>query len=194
MALLSADALLMAYKTGAFAMAESRHDTGYALVNPERRAILPIKKFHVPRRLRSTVNSKKFQIRINSVFEAVIHNCASRQETWINDDIIDLFMQLHRKGDAHCIETWYQGKLAGGIYGLAIGGVFFGESMFSAQRDASKVALVHLVEHLDARGFILFDVQFTNPHLEQFGVQEIGYFHFMSFLQKAISLECQFYP
>ncbi len=194
MALLSADSLLMAYKSGAFVMSESRYDKGFSLIKPERRAILPIKKFHVPRRLRATVNSKKFTVKFNTVFNAVIHNCAARQETWINDDIIALFNQLHQRGDAHSIEIWYQGKLAGGIYGLALGGAFFGESMFSAKTDASKVALVHLVEHLNARGFILFDVQFANPHLQQFGVQEIGHFHFMSFLQKALSLECQFYP
>ncbi len=194
MTLLSADALLMAYKTGAFVMAESRHDKGFSIINPERRAILPIKKIHVPRRLRTTIQSRKFNIKFNTVFDAVISNCAARQETWINDDIINLFNQLHEQGHAHSIEAWHQGQLAGGIYGLAIGGVFFGESMFSAKRDASKVALVHLVEHLNARGFILFDVQATNPHLMQFGVQEIGYFHFMNFLQKAMALDCQFYP
>ncbi len=194
MALLSADSLLTAYKSGAFAMAESRYDKGFSLIKPERRAILPLKKFHLPRRLRATVNSKKFTVKFNTSFHSVIHNCASRHETWINEDIITLFNQLHQSGDAHSIEAWHQGQLAGGIYGLAVGGAFYGESMFSAKTDASKVALVHLIEHLNARGFILFDVQFVTPHLEQFGVQEIGHFHFMSFLQKALTLKCQFYP
>ena len=175
-------------------MAESRTDKGFSLVNPERRAILPIKKFHTPRRLQATVRAQKFTIKFNSVFGAVVLNCAARKETWINDDIIDLFCQLHEAGHAHSIEAWHEGKLAGGIYGLAIGGAFFGESMFSARRDASKVALVHLIQHLDARGFILFDTQFVNPHLQQFGVQEIGYGHFSHFLTKALTLPCQFYP
>ncbi len=194
MAFISAEVLLQAYKTGSFPMAEGRHDQGFSLINPERRGVLPIKQFHTPKRLQKTIASKKFNVKFNTVFFDVIHNCAARFETWINDDIIKLFCQLHESGYAHSVETWHEGRLAGGLYGIALGGVFFGESMFSAKRDASKVALAQLVLHLEARGYILFDVQFVNPHLLQFGVREIGYQHFQALLKLALTLDCQFYP
>ena len=194
MSLISADLLLQAYKTGSFPMAENRDDKGFALIQPEKRGILPLKRFHIPKRLQHTVASEKFTLKFNTVFYDVIHNCAARTETWINEDIIKLFIALHERGHAHSIEVWREGRLAGGIYGLAIGGVFFGESMFSAERDASKVALVHLVEHLKMRGYALFDVQFVNDHLKQFGVLEIGAGHFQTLLKQALALNCQFYP
>lgn len=168
-------------------MAEGRDDTELFWVDPEKRGIIPLKSFHIPRRLKKTVRSNTYSIRCDTCFEEVIRACADkrpgREETWINDEIIKLYVQLFKNGKAHSIETWQNNLLVGGLYGVAIGGAFFGESMFSQARDASKVALVHLVARLQQGGFKLLDTQFGTSHLAQFGVVEIhrsGYRHLLS--------------
>ena len=177
MVTITADIVLKAYAAGIFPMAEGRGDQHMFWVDPEMRGILPLEEFHLPRRLRRTVRAEKFEVRIDTAFAQVIERCASpapgRWNTWINREINDLFLELHERGHAHCVECWHQGELAGGLYGLALGGAFFGESMFSEQTDASKVALVHLVGRLKRTGFILLDSQFMTDHLQQFGGQEI---------------------
>ena len=166
--------LLEIYKQGFFPMAEHREDQDFEFYAPHTRALLPIKNLHIPKRLKRKMQHVAYDMRIDTSFEHVIHHCATRQgETWINDDIIALFIDLHQEGIAHCVETWRDGKLVGGLYGLALGSTFCGESMFSTESDASKVALVHLAQHLDQQGFKLLDSQFRNPHLDQFGLYEI---------------------
>ncbi len=184
---LNPEMLLRAYAEGLFPMAEGRDDTELFWVDPEKRGIIPLKSFHIPRRLKKTVRSNTYSIRCDTCFEEVIRACADkrpgREETWINDEIIKLYVQLFKNGKAHSIETWQNNLLVGGLYGVAVGGAFFGESMFSQARDASKVALVHLVARLQQGGFKLLDTQFGTSHLAQFGVVEIhrsGYRHLLS--------------
>lgn len=170
--------LLDIYKQGFFPMAEHRGDQEFQFYAPTIRALLPIQNLHVPKRLSRKMRHVAYDMRIDTVFADVIQNCANAQRsgdgnTWINDDIIALFIQLHNMGVAHSVETWRDGKLIGGLYGLTIGSTFCGESMFSIESDASKVALVHLAAHLDKKGFKLLDSQFRNPHLDQFGLYEI---------------------
>lgn len=184
---LNPEMLLRAYAEGLFPMAEGRDDTKLFWVDPEKRGIIPLKSFHIPRRLKKTVRSNIYSIRCDTCFEEVIRACADkrpgREETWINDEIIKLYVQLFKNGKAHSIETWQNNLLVGGLYGVEVGGAFFGESMFSRARDASKVALVHLVARLQQGGFKLLDTQFVTSHLAQFGVVEIhrsGYRHLLS--------------
>lgn len=169
--------LLKAYALGVFPMAESRDDSEIFWVEPKMRGILPLDAFHIPRRLKRTVRSDKFTIRTNTRFASVIDGCASttagRRETWINDQIRSLYTQLHAMGHAHSIETWRAQRLVGGLYGVSLGRAFFGESMFSLETDASKVALVHLVARLHLGGFTLLDTQFVTDHLRQFGTVDI---------------------
>ncbi len=166
--------LLQIYALGCFPMAESMEDDTFSIVEPKIRACLPIHDLHIPKRLRRKVRQRPFNIRIDTDFPSVIRQCAlARPETWINRDIEQLFIELHSRGIAHSIECWHGEKLVGGLYGLALGRVFCGESMFSLETDASKVALVHLCARLDAAGFALLDAQFHNPHLEQFGLYQI---------------------
>ncbi|MCH7942541.1 MAG: leucyl/phenylalanyl-tRNA--protein transferase [Proteobacteria bacterium] len=170
---LTPDDLLRAYANGMFPMAEQRDDPNLYLFDPEVRGIIPLDSFHVPRRLARRVRSGRFELRIDSAFAAVIEACAEarpgRRETWINQKILGLYGALHERGAAHSVESWRDGKLVGGLYGVVLGGAFFGESMFSREADASKVALVHLVERLRRGGFSLLDTQFLTPHLEIFG-------------------------
>ncbi|HEV2363581.1 MAG TPA: leucyl/phenylalanyl-tRNA--protein transferase [Caulobacteraceae bacterium] len=174
----SADDLLACYRRGVFPMADARHDTRIFLVDPARRGIIPLERPRIPARLARTVRAHKYDIRTDTAFEAVIEACAAprpgRTETWINRPIQQLFCELHARGVAHSLEAWRGRTLAGGLYGAAIGGAFFGESMFAAERDASKVALVHLIARLTAGGFRLLDAQFVTSHLEQFGAIEIS--------------------
>src|SRR2546423_10657908 len=165
--------LVRAYAAGFFPMAERRRDPHIFWVSPEERGIIPLHGFHVPRRLARTVRSDRFQVSTDKSFAAVMSACAAsirgRQETWINDELIRLYCQLHGAGYAHSVECWHEDRLVGGLYGVQLGAAFFGESMFSRERDASKVALVHLVARLLRGGFELLDAQFLTHHLAQFG-------------------------
>ena len=169
--------MLRAYRHGLFPMAETRRGDRLYWLDPEKRGILPLDGFHVPRRLLRTVLSDRFEVAADRDFPATIAACAAtapgREDTWINPQIETLFATLHRMGVAHSVECREAGVLVGGLYGVALGGVFFGESMFSRARDASKVALVHLVARLRLGGFRLLDTQFVTAHLAQFGAIEI---------------------
>ncbi len=185
------DFLLMAYCSGFFPMADPRSgEIGW--YSPDPRAIFELGEFHVPRSLRLTLKKGRFAIRVNTRFEQVMRECARREETWISEDLIRSYVELHRLGFAHCVESWAGESLVGGLYGVAIGGAFFGESMFSRQKDASKVALVHLVERMKARGFELLDTQWITPHLQMFGAKEIPREEYLQRLQKAIKKTCSF--
>jgi len=188
---LDVDFLVMAYCNGYFPMADSRacHISWYS---PDPRAIIPLHTFKPARSLLQKVRKQIFSIRINAAFEQVIRGCADRDETWISEDIIQAYTHLHRRGLAHSVESWQHGKLAGGLYGVAIGGAFFGESMFSRVPDASKVAFVHLVMRLRERGFILLDTQFINDHVRQFGAREIARRDYLRLLKEAIAVDTSF--
>ena len=177
-ACVSPELVLRAYRQGLFPMAETRRSDRLYWLDPERRGVLPLDRFHLPRRLRRTVLSDAFAVTVDQDFSATIGCCAApapgRHETWINPEILHLFTELHRMGHAHSVECRRDGSLVGGLYGVAIGGVFFGESMFSLCRDASKVALVHLVARLRLGGFRLLDTQFLTGHLAQFGAEEVS--------------------
>jgi len=170
---LTPELLLRAYAAGIFPMAESGDDPGVFWVDPQVRGVIPLNDFHVPRRLKKTVRGGAFEVRFDTAFTEVLELCAKskrgRHETWINAPIKNAVEGLFELGFAHSVESWQDGELAGGLYGVSLGGAFFGESMFSRRTDASKVALVHLVAQLKAGGFILLDTQFTTEHLERFG-------------------------
>ena len=185
--MLDTDLLLSAYRNGIFPMAvNKRGDIGW--FSPDPRAIIPIdERFHIPRSLRRTLQKDRFEITIDREFETVIEACSiAHGETWISREIIRSYCQLHREGHAHSVETRIKGKLAGGLYGVHLGGAFFGESMFHRERDASKVALVALVERLRQRGFTLLDTQWTTPHLLQFGAFEIPRREYLELLRSAL--------
>lgn len=164
--------------------------------DPDPRAILPLDQFHIPRSLARTIRQERFEMRINTAFEAVIRACAepgpNRESTWINDEIITIFTELHRLGFAHSVESWCRGALVGGLYGVALRGLFAGESMFSRQADASKVALVHLVNHLRQNQFQLLDIQFMTDHLRRFGAIEITAQSYKNRLEQALAIPSQF--
>ena len=194
---LTPEVLLRAYSAGIFPMAESRHDPSIFWVDPERRGILPMDAFHVPRRLRRTIRRGAFEVTCDTAFEAVIRACAEptheRGETWINDEIIRAYTRLHHMGFAHSVECRLDGNLVGGCYGVAVGGAFCGESMFSRVTDASKVALVHLMARLRYGDFILLDVQFVTEHLTTFGAVEVPARHYLELLDQAINVRAAFY-
>ncbi len=171
------DLLLRAYRAGLFPMAETRHGSRLYWLDPELRGVLPLDGFHLPKRLLRTVLSDRYEVSSDRDFAGVVAGCAAsgpgRQDTWINADIERLFGALHRLGHAHSVECRRDGVLVGGLYGVSLGGVFFGESMFSTERDASKVALVHLVARMGLGGYTLLDTQFVTTHLAQFGADEI---------------------
>jgi len=192
------DLLLKAYASGVFPMAESASDPEVFWVRPETRGIIPLDGFHVPKRLARTVRKGLFDIRFDSDFEATIDACAEKREeraaTWINAPIREAYVQLHRMGHAHSVEAWRDGRLTGGLYGVSLGRVFFGESMFSRQTDASKVCLVHLVGRLNARGFALLDTQFTTEHLKRFGAIDVPRAKYETMLAEALKGEAVFDP
>lgn len=194
--LVTPELVLKAYAEGLFPMAESRDDMRIYWIDPDWRAIFPMDRFHVPRRLRRTIRRAPFEVRTDSAFERVIAGCAAprlkQKETWISRRIATLYAALHRMGYAHSVECWKDGALVGGIYGVALGAAFFGESMFSRERDASKVALIHLHEHLKGRGFTLFDVQFWTEHLAQFGAIEIPRADYLARLRAALDADVRF--
>jgi leucyl/phenylalanyl-tRNA--protein transferase len=166
--------LLRAYASGVFPMAESADAEALFWVDPERRGILPLDGLKVSRRLARSFRGGDFAIRVDTDFEGVIDACADRPETWINPAIRRLYVELHRRGHAHSVEVWQDGRLAGGLYGVALGAAFFGESMFSRVRDGSKLALIALVARLNAGGFRLLDTQFVTEHLARLGAVEIA--------------------
>jgi leucyl/phenylalanyl-tRNA--protein transferase len=192
----STDDLIACYRRGVFPMADARHDSRVFLVDPARRGVLPLDRFHISRRLARTVRSDRFEIRVDRAFEAVVEGCAAprtgRMETWINGPIQRLCAELHRRGLAHSVEAWLDGRLAGGLYGIALGGAFFGESMFSTERDASKVALTHLVARLIVGGFVLLDTQFITDHLASFGAEEISRADYAVRLARALAAPADF--
>jgi leucyl/phenylalanyl-tRNA--protein transferase len=185
------DLLLRAYSLGWFPMGTGRRGR-IEWFSPDPRGIMPLDTFHAPSRLARVVRQSKFDLRIDTAFEAVMRACAERDETWITDDIVAAYVSLHRLGCAHSVETWQGGVLVGGLYGVSLGGAFFGESMFHTATDASKVALVALVERLRARGFVLLDTQWVTPHLQQFGAIEIRRSEYLDRLAAALPLECRF--
>jgi leucyl/phenylalanyl-tRNA--protein transferase len=182
--------LLEGYRLGVFPMA--MEDGAIEWFSPDPRAILPLEDFHVPHALRRLLRKKVFEIKINNHFSEVIEACARREDTWINREIIESYTRLHELGHAYSVETRADGKLAGGLYGVAIGGAFFGESMFHRVTDASKIALVALVERLRARKFALLDTQWLTPHLQQFGGIEISRNHYLRLLRRAVELPRKF--
>ena len=182
--------LLSAYCEGAFPMGED--DGTVSWYRPPMRGILPVTDFHVPRRFLQFLRHSPFEVRWNTAFADVMRGCASREETWITDAILDSYQELHRLGFAHSAEVWREGRLMGGVYGVAIGGSFFGESMFSREPQASKTALVHLQWRLRERGFVLHDTQWTTPHLAQFGGHEIPCAQYLDLLARAIRLPARF--
>ncbi|MEP9378909.1 leucyl/phenylalanyl-tRNA--protein transferase [Aquabacter sp. CN5-332] len=191
------EVLLKAYACGIFPMAESAEDPGLYWIEPERRGIIPLDAFHIPARLARTVRSGRFEIRIDSDFDGVIDGCAAPQEgrskTWINTRIRALYGALFQRGRCHTVEAWRDGRLVGGLYGVRLGGAFFGESMFHTERDASKVALVHLVARLKAGGFRLLDTQFVTSHLSGFGAVEVSRRQYHRMLEQALDAEGDFY-
>lgn len=170
------DELLECYATGVFPMGEGRDDPRVFLVEPERRGVIPLDGFRIPGRLARTVRSEAFEVRVDTAFAAVLDACAAsapgREDSWINAPIRRLYVELNARGHAHSVECWRGERLVGGLYGVTLGGAFFGESMFSRERDASKVALVHLVARLKRGGWRLLDAQFLTAHLSQFGAVE----------------------
>jgi leucyl/phenylalanyl-tRNA--protein transferase len=182
--------LLQGYRLGVFPMAMG--DDSIQWFSPDPRAILPLEDFHVPHALRRLVRKKVFGTTIDNAFSKVIEACAKREDTWINLEIIESYTRLHELGCAHSVEAWKEGALAGGLYGVAVGGAFFGESMFHHVTDASKIALVALVEHLRARKFALLDTQWLTPHLQQFGGIEISRNQYLRLLQRAVDLPRKF--
>jgi leucyl/phenylalanyl-tRNA--protein transferase len=189
--------VVRAYSIGIFPMASRRSDPVVHWVAPTMRGVVPLSSFHVPRRLRRKIRADPFDVRCDKDFERVISACAAPRkdhpETWINSEICRVFCELHRLGHAHSVEAWRDGKLVGGLYGLALGGTFFGESMFSIVTDASKVALVHLVARLRIGGFVLLDVQFVTGHLRQFGAIEMPATLYLQRLDEALRVHARFY-
>ena len=191
------DDLLACYARGVFPMADARDDDQIFLVDPEHRGVIPLDNFHLPRRLARTVRGDPFDVRVDTAFREVVQLCAQaatdRPETWINGPIENLYTELARQGHAHSVECWRGETLVGGLYGVSLGGAFFGESMFSRATDASKIALVHLVARLIAGGFVLLDTQFITPHLSQFGTQELRRAEYRRRLARALVGQGDFY-
>lgn len=188
--------LLHAYGQGFFPMAESAAARDIFWLDPEQRGILPLDSFHVPRRLTRTVRADLYHVTADQAYPAVMDECAraaeDRESTWINGVILDLYNQLYQRGHAHSVECWQDGRLVGGLYGVSLGAAFFGESMFSRERDASKVALVHLVARLKAGKFMLLDTQFVTEHLRQFGAVEISRADYRRLLSRAIEAKADY--
>jgi leucyl/phenylalanyl-tRNA--protein transferase len=190
--------LLKAYASGVFPMAESAADPDVFWVRPETRGVIPLDAFHIPKSLKKAVRQNRFEIRFDSDFERVIDACAEqrdeRKSTWINAPIREAYVGLFARGHCHSVEAWREGNLVGGLYGVRLGRAFFGESMFSKERDASKVCLVHLVQRLVERGFALLDTQFTTEHLKRFGAVDVPRGRYERLLEKALKGEARFTP
>lgn len=188
--MIDSDLLLHAYRLGIFPMAMEKGEIRW--FSPDPRTILPLDSFHIPHGLKRERRVRAVEIRVNTQFDEVIHACAERSDTWINQEIIESYNTLHALGWAHSVEAWLDGGLVGGLYGVAIGGAFFGESMFHRVTGASKIALWTLVERLRDRRFTLLDTQWLTPHLEQFGAREISRALYLHLLREAIDLPRQF--
>lgn len=185
--------VLRAYREGIFPMAMEEGAIGW--FSPDPRGIIPLDAFHIPARLGRVLRRSPFEIRINHAFEAVMRACAAREDddgTWISEDIIQCYVVLHRLGRAHSVEAWQRGELVGGLYGVHVGGAFFGESMFHRVTDASKAALAALVDRLQRRNFRLLDIQWVTPHLKQFGAMEIPRNEYLQRLKDALQQQCRF--
>jgi leucyl/phenylalanyl-tRNA---protein transferase len=197
MQVLSPELLLCAYASGVFPMANDRCDPTIHWIEPRRRGILPLEAFHVPKSLRKVIRQGRFEIRVDRSFPEVIAACAAsrpeRPRTWLNDELLDMYCALHELGYAHSVEAWTDGRLAGGLYGVSLGAAFFGESMFTRRRDASKVALVELVSRLRAGGYRLLDTQFVTDHLRRFGAMEVSRPVYRALLREAIATPATFY-
>ena len=191
--MIAVDALLSAYSSGWFPMAVAPGEIRW--YSPDPRGIIPLDTFHVSRRLARSLRQRRFEVRINTSFRAVIQACAEREDSdgdWIDDEIIASYCVLHEQGFAHSVETWRDGVLVGGLYGVAVGGAFFGESMFHRESDASKAALAGLVDRLRARGYTLLDTQWVTEHLMQFGAIEIPRRRYLRLLDEALAIEAAF--
>ncbi len=183
--------LVAGYTIGRFPMGCESNDHEFQWIEPYRRGILPLADFHVPRRLRRRIRRGDFSASLDADFAAVIRNCGRRETTWINSTILASYEALHMAGLAHSVEIYVSNRLAGGLYGVALGGAFFGESMYSSEPMASQVALVHLISHLRKTGFLLLDIQFTSTHLERFGTREIPAAEFQNLLRRALRRKCR---
>jgi leucyl/phenylalanyl-tRNA--protein transferase len=185
------EVLRAAYRDGWFPMGER----GTRLVewfSPDPRGILPLTAFHVPARLGRVLRAGRFDVRVDTAFREVMAGCAERDDTWISDVILETYQALHHAGEAHSVECWRDGRLVGGLYGVALGGAFFGESMFHVETDASKVALAALVDRLRARDYALLDLQWVTPHLARFGATEIRRGPYLQLLRQALARSCTF--
>ncbi|MBD0866464.1 MAG: leucyl/phenylalanyl-tRNA--protein transferase [Rhodobacteraceae bacterium] len=189
---LTPEQLLRGYSTGVFPMAESREHPGIFWVDPRRRGIFPLDRFHISRSLARTIRKEPFRIAVDQEFARVVDGCADRVDTWINAEIHGIYVTLHRLGHAHSLEVWEDMRLVGGVYGVVLGAAFFGESMFSRRRDASKIALAYLVDRLRQAGFTLFDTQFQTEHLASMGVIEISRANYHKRLEHALARRADF--
>ena len=188
---LEPEMMLRLYSRGAFPMADEKT----RIINwymPEIRTIIPLDKFNYPRSLKKVIKEAKFEFKVDSDFLSVVRNCANRNSTWISDELIEAYLRLEKLGYIHTVETWHKGKLVGGLYGVAIKGAFFGESMFSKVSQASKAALIKLIGHLNEKRFSVLDVQYMTPHLKMFGAVEISFEQYEELLIKAYKSNCKF--
>lgn len=196
MSAVTPELVLQAYAVGLFPMAETRDDESLYWIDPRERGVLPLDGVHVPRSLRKTLRRNVFDVRADTAFVQVLEECRrqadNRPESWINGQIVELYSALHAMGRAHSVECWQDGALVGGLYGVSLGGAFFGESMFSRVRDASKVALIHLCARLKGGGYALLDCQFITEHLKRFGAMEIPRAEYRERLAKALKREGRF--
>ncbi len=189
------DFLLNAYAKGYFPMAMNRDDDELHWFYPEKRGIIPLDAFHIPKSLAKLARKQPFIITTDTAFPEIIKACSTEHaDTWINARIVELYCELWEKGYAHSVECWEEGQLVGGLYGVAIGGAFFGESMFTRKSNASRLALMHLVKLLNDGGYTLLDTQFVNDHLQQFGVVEIPHEDYLVLLNEALSINAEFAP
>lgn len=189
---LTTDILLHAYANGVFPMAETRNTTEIFWVDPKKRGIFPLDQFHISRSLARVLRKDIYRVTANNSFAAVVEGCANREETWINDEIFERYIELHEQGYAHSIEVWDGFDLIGGVYGVSLGGAFFGESMFSRRTNASKIALAYLTDRLNITGYQLCDTQFLTPHLASLGAVEICRATYRELLKNALAIDADF--
>ena len=189
---ITAELMLMGYAQGVFPMAQGAEARELEWYEPRMRGVMPLDEFHISGSLRKAILRGDYEIALNRDFAAVVRACAAREETWINAELHALYADLHERGAAHSVEVWRGGRLVGGLYGVSLGGAFFGESMFSAQRDCSKIAMAYLVGQLRASGFSLLDMQFLTPHLQSLGGVEIARARYRALLSRALTLRAEF--